>query len=211
MNRRTRTRIRLVATAGELFWRQGYAATGVSEIIKGANATSGSFYHFFSTKDDLLLAVLDVAEERLQHAVLDPIEERSKDAEDRLNGLAVAYRECLSGNQASWGLPVGTLIGELGVGNQPARRRVDAIYGAYATRVGEWFGADGRSLAEVVIATIEGAALMAAANGDATGLGRCVRRLVALIVEESGLEGHEPVALDATIRSRSDAADWKAW
>jgi AcrR family transcriptional regulator len=211
VNQRTRTRIRLVATAGELFWRQGYAATGVSEIIKGAKATSGSFYHFFSTKNDLLLAVLDVAEERLHHAVLDPIEERSVDAAGRLEGLAVAYRECLTGDQASWGLPVGTLIGELGAGNEPARRRVDATYEAYATRVGGWFGADGRSLAEVVIAAIEGAALMTAANGDAAGLDRCIRRLTALIVEGGSLEADEPAALGAAIRSRSDAADWKAW
>ena len=57
--RKTTTRERLITTAAELFWRQGYSQTGVNEIIKQAGATSGSFYHFFPTKEDLLLAVVD--------------------------------------------------------------------------------------------------------------------------------------------------------
>ncbi|MCG6950498.1 MAG: TetR/AcrR family transcriptional regulator, partial [Acidobacteria bacterium] len=43
--RKTTTRERLISAAAELFRRQGYAQTGVNQIIQGANATSGSFYH----------------------------------------------------------------------------------------------------------------------------------------------------------------------
>ena len=57
--RKTTTRARLIATAAELFRRQGYAQTGVNQIIQEASATSGSFYHFFPAKEDLLLAVVD--------------------------------------------------------------------------------------------------------------------------------------------------------
>ena len=59
LGRQTQTRERLVRTAAELFWNQGYAQTGVNQIIQEANATSGSFYHFFKSKQELAMAVID--------------------------------------------------------------------------------------------------------------------------------------------------------
>ena len=59
MPRRTNTRERLITTASELFRHQGYAQTGVNEIMQQAKTTSGSFYHFFPSKRDLVLAVID--------------------------------------------------------------------------------------------------------------------------------------------------------
>ena len=53
------TRQRLVSTARELFYSQGYHATGVQQILRAAEVNSGSLYHFFGGKEDLLLAVLD--------------------------------------------------------------------------------------------------------------------------------------------------------
>ena len=53
------TRTRLVEAARYLFWARGYAATGLSEILRRARANSGSFYHFFDSKDALLRTVLD--------------------------------------------------------------------------------------------------------------------------------------------------------
>ena len=48
------TRTRIVAATGELFRRQGMAATGLKQIAKAAGATFGSIYHFFpGGKDEL--------------------------------------------------------------------------------------------------------------------------------------------------------------
>src|SRR5918993_157463 len=41
------TRRRLVTAAGELFRRQGYAATGIKAVLTAADAPYGSLYHFF--------------------------------------------------------------------------------------------------------------------------------------------------------------------
>ena len=43
------SRAKLVACAGELFWRQGYNATGLAEILQAANLPKGSFYFYFDT------------------------------------------------------------------------------------------------------------------------------------------------------------------
>lgn len=49
-------RDRIVATAKDLFYRQGFHATGINQIIKEAGVARASFYDHFPSKDDLLVA-----------------------------------------------------------------------------------------------------------------------------------------------------------
>jgi AcrR family transcriptional regulator len=44
----------LVDVALELFARRGYDATSVNDIVAAAKVTKGAFYHYFTSKDDLL-------------------------------------------------------------------------------------------------------------------------------------------------------------
>src|SRR5271170_2030600 len=66
------TRERLIFAAIELFWEKGYANTSMSDLLTRANANSGSFYHFFPSKEDLLIAVLDRYLILLHPAMLGP-------------------------------------------------------------------------------------------------------------------------------------------
>jgi TetR/AcrR family transcriptional repressor of nem operon len=53
------TRARILATARHLFHGRSYADVGVKEICDLAAVPKGSFYHFFPSKRDLALAVID--------------------------------------------------------------------------------------------------------------------------------------------------------
>ena len=53
------SRAKLVACAAELFWRQGYNATGLSEILQAASLPKGSFYFYFKGKKDMAAAVIE--------------------------------------------------------------------------------------------------------------------------------------------------------
>ena len=59
MGRTSDARERLVASAIELIWQSSYGAVGVDAICERAGVKKGSFYHFFSGKDDLMVAALD--------------------------------------------------------------------------------------------------------------------------------------------------------
>lgn len=48
-------RQRIVDTACELFYRQGYRATGVNQVIAESGVAKASFYDHFPSKEDLLL------------------------------------------------------------------------------------------------------------------------------------------------------------
>jgi AcrR family transcriptional regulator len=49
-------RDRILATALDLFYRQGYAATGINQIISEAGVARASFYDHFDSKEALLVA-----------------------------------------------------------------------------------------------------------------------------------------------------------
>lgn len=53
------TRERLVEAATDLMWRRGISEFSVDQILEGAGALRGSFYHFFPSKADLILECLD--------------------------------------------------------------------------------------------------------------------------------------------------------
>jgi TetR/AcrR family transcriptional repressor of nem operon len=59
MGRVSDARERLVDATIDLIWVEGYAAVTVDLICDRANVKKGSFYHFFESKEDLVLAALD--------------------------------------------------------------------------------------------------------------------------------------------------------
>lgn len=53
------TRQRILDTASSLFHNQSYTSVGVAAISNEADVSKGSFFHFFKSKQDLALAVMD--------------------------------------------------------------------------------------------------------------------------------------------------------
>lgn len=53
------SRERLIATATELFLGGSFHNVGIAEICTKADVNKGTFYHFFPSKIDLLLAVIE--------------------------------------------------------------------------------------------------------------------------------------------------------
>ena len=59
MKKGEESRQRLIECAAELFLKNGYSATGISEILKQTGLPKGSFYFYFKSKDDLATAVTE--------------------------------------------------------------------------------------------------------------------------------------------------------
>jgi len=210
----------LVRTAAELFWSQGYAQTGVSSIMKHARATSGSFYHFFPTKDDLLVAVFDAVGGQLEAEILDEAETASDDPIRRLSLVVDAYRERTAPNAAGFGIPVGRLVGELGSGHAAARLRLEKILQAFAARIDGWLDeiADGRSraidrwrVAVFVVSALEGAAVLASARGNTEPFDACETQLQYHIDSLIGASSDRTEEIPPPAPSDEVAVDWKSW
>ena len=60
-------RARILETAANLFYLHGIANVGINEVIEKSGVARMSLYHHFSSKDDLILAVLDhISAQRIQ-------------------------------------------------------------------------------------------------------------------------------------------------
>ena len=63
-------REKIITTADELFYKNGYNTTSFSDISQAVGISRGNFYHHFKSKDDILAAVIEyrktIINERLQ-------------------------------------------------------------------------------------------------------------------------------------------------
>jgi len=60
-------RDRILRTAHDLFYAEGIRATGIDRVIAASGVTKVTFYRHFPSKNDLILAYLDLRHERWMH------------------------------------------------------------------------------------------------------------------------------------------------
>ena len=107
------TRERIVEAALYLFWFQGYVATGIAEILSRAKANAGSFYYAFKSKEELLLAVLELYVRTLMPVVVEPVLRAEQDPVERVFGILGFYRQNLIATGCTYGCPIGRLALEI--------------------------------------------------------------------------------------------------
>ena len=107
------TRQRIVEAARDLFWEKGYTATGLAELLQRANANSGSFYHFFESKDAVLRTVLETYEDLLDPHIIQPAFDRHADPIKRIFHLLDSYRQRLVATKCQYACPIGRLALEI--------------------------------------------------------------------------------------------------
>lgn len=59
MAKTSTARERLLATAGDIFYREGIHAVGVDRLVSEAGVTRATFYRYFPSKDDLVRAYIE--------------------------------------------------------------------------------------------------------------------------------------------------------
>jgi TetR/AcrR family transcriptional regulator, transcriptional repressor for nem operon len=159
------TKTRLLEAARHLFWEKGFAATGMTELLDRAEANSGSFYHFFDSKEALLLALLDSYQQGLYPVIVQPAEAAFADPLARIFAILQGYRERLLATGNRYGCPIGRLALEIEAENLPAHKRIAANFAAWTGAIRGFLeqarerfppGCDLDGLAVFVLTTMEG-------------------------------------------------------
>jgi AcrR family transcriptional regulator len=86
-------RRRIVETAERLFYAEGVRAVGIDRIISEAEVAKMSLYNHFSSKDDLILAVLQYREEKFDAMFEKWMKKHSKAGMDRLEAFFAALKD----------------------------------------------------------------------------------------------------------------------
>jgi AcrR family transcriptional regulator len=156
--------------AMELFWEKGYGSTSIADILKKAGANSGSLYHFFPAKQDVLTAVLDTYYHGIRPMLLDPAWEGVDDPLERIFVLLDRYRKFLIDTDYFYGCPIGSLALELHEPDPAVRQGLVANFSAWTSAIEECLAAaadrlppevDRKALAQFVLTTMEGAVMQA--------------------------------------------------
>lgn len=70
------TKINIIKCAAHLFYKNGFNATGISDILKAAQIPKGSFYFHFKSKKEVALAVCDYFEQELYNWITSTSKDR---------------------------------------------------------------------------------------------------------------------------------------
>lgn len=176
------TRTRLIDAAVSLLWERGYAAAGVDDLCRHANARKGSFYHFFLSKSDLAVAALEAHWAAARRDVFEPISAGGQPGLERLSQLidrtAAIQRRMLTETHMVLGCPFATLGQELAHRDERIRVAVLTIFDAHCHFLRGWLdeaqrdrqvpAGDNDLRARQLLALVEGALLLGkvAANPD---------------------------------------------
>src|SRR5882757_6746358 len=101
------TRQRLIHSALFLFWERGFAGTSMSDLLAHAEVNSGSFYHFFESKEALLRAVLETYIGALRPMVIDPAFAQTEEPVARIFAILAGYRQRILQTECRYGCPLG--------------------------------------------------------------------------------------------------------
>ncbi len=174
------TKQRLLDTARELFYARSYEDVGVQEICQKAKVKKGSFYHFFPSKRDLTLAMLDESWEQFRTTLLAQAFARDIPPLDRLQRLLDTqyqnHTEVKARTGQVFGCPFGNLSGEMSSQDEVIRERLKRIFSDLeapieaaleeAVAAGDLPELDCRATACAMVAYLEGLSLMAKTHND---------------------------------------------
>ncbi|MEM7322166.1 MAG: TetR/AcrR family transcriptional regulator [Actinomycetota bacterium] len=188
---------RLIDAADVLMYERGYEAVGVADLCRMADVRKGSFYHFFPSKRELALVMLDRSWRRAQSTLFAASIDNPElsvfdgiDAYGRL--LADNLRRNSPDGTAMLGCRFGNFAVELSVRDEEVRAKVDEILTemaqSLAASVARGIAAgdvaddvDPDQAALEVLAHMEGLMVLAKSRRDPDllqGLGRAARLLI---------------------------------
>jgi TetR/AcrR family transcriptional repressor of lmrAB and yxaGH operons len=194
MPRPDRSRAALVDTAAVLFRRQGYAATGVNQILETADVKAGSLYHHFPDgKQELAAAVVDSVGAGIERRLRGFLDSGAPVA-DIVDGWIDLMASGLSSDQRD-GCPIEPIATE-SVNASPQVRDASArAFGGWCLAVADrlradgWPNEDAEQTALAVIALLEGALILSRIAGDAAALDAAKAAARTLLSPATGAHG----------------------
>lgn len=169
------TRQRILMAAMELFWEKGYNSTSVSDILSRSQVHSGSLYHFYPGKQDVLVGVLEFYRDGIEENLLQPNWDGVDDPIERVFALLGGYRTQLVLTDCTYGCPIGNIALEIHEPDPIVRELLAANFTNWSNAIAECLRAamdrlppetDIDALSEFVLTVMEGAIMQARTYRD---------------------------------------------
>lgn len=179
-------RTRMLDAAEHLFRVQGLHATGLAEVLAKSGAPRGSLYHYFpGGKEQMAVETLDRASAQIRDAIVELLATGS--APEALRAYGQIARRRLERSDFAEGCPVGNTALEASVGSPSVRAACDRAFREWEDVISEALvrdgidAADAGKLATFILATFEGALLVARARRDVAPLVDATEQLASTV------------------------------
>lgn len=192
------TRQRLIDAASALFRRQGFAATGIKQILAEADAPFSSLYHHFPCGKDELAAKAIADAGQHYEALVGAVWDSGTDLETSVALVFDGAAELLVATDYADACPIATVALEVASTNDVLRQATARVFGQWDEAVSRRLtdrGVDqsaARPLAQSIIALLEGAFILARAAKNTEPL-RAARASAVTLVRTAAPAG-DPVS-----------------
>ena len=182
----TSAREKIIHAAMELFWLKGYNSTSVADLLSRTQLNSGSLYHVFPSKQDVLVGVLEAYRDGIRDMLLEPAWGGVDDPIEKIFALLNRYRTMIVETECTYGCPIGSLALELHEPDPQVRALLAENFANWTAAIEECLvsagarlprGADKPALAQFVLTAMEGGVMQARTHRDVAFFDRAVDQL----------------------------------
>ena len=180
MKQTNTTKERILNSTFDLIWSRSFSDVGVNEICRKAGVVKGSFYHFFPSKKDLSLEVLDLAWESTKREIFIPSFENDLRPLQKIrkffNTVYEYHLELYNRTGTLLGCAFGNLALEMSTQDEDIRKRIGEVFDEYihyfettikqALLEGDLHDVDPEAAAQSTLAYLEGALMLAKTRND---------------------------------------------
>lgn len=182
------SRTRILDAALDLFHQQGVAATGLDQILAVSGTGKGQFYHWFGSKDDLVLEVMRHHRARVASGTV-PVPRDLQTWKD-LEGWFAFFVAALEGGGCTRSCPIGTMAVEFGDDQAALRDEAGEIFRGAREPLVQLFrtlqkagklrrGVDAQALADFCYTVMQGGLLVGKIERSSTPFRNAVRQVLA--------------------------------
>lgn len=179
-------REKIVHAAMELFWLKGFNSTSIADLLSRTQLNSGSLYHVFPSKQDVLIGVLEAYRDGIDEMLLGPAWGGVDDPIEKIFALLNSYRTMIVETDCTYGCPIGSLALELHEPDPQVRALLAQNFENWTAAIEECLAAAGlrlpsntdkRALAQFVLTAMEGGVMQARTHRDVGYFDRAVAQL----------------------------------
>jgi len=163
------TKRKIIATAADLFHKQGVHLTSPDQIIEASGTGKGQFYHYFKNKEGLVHEVLQTHLEMIKSGQ-SPVS-YDVNSWDELRACFLTHIELQKRYDMTRGCPIGTVGNEVTEHDELIRQDVNLIFQVIKNKLAAFFirekakgrlspAADEEQLANFCLATLQGAMMI---------------------------------------------------
>jgi TetR/AcrR family transcriptional regulator, lmrAB and yxaGH operons repressor len=184
------SRDRFINTAATLFMRQGYHATGLSQIIAGSGAPKGSLYFHFPDGKEALAAAAVVRAGEVFARSIDTVLAAAPRPVEALTALCDLLAHWMEKSEFQEGCPITNACLELAPGNAAVADASHAIFSGWREawerhlRNADWPTEHASVVAATIVTALEGAFILARA-ARSTEPFDCVKSGLTLLLDRA--------------------------